>query len=576
MKITRTIIVSFICGIGIAASAQTLPAAVPGATSVPQNSSVVAVSAQSDPNVPGARMLRFAGAVPASSQNATGRPLAMHFALYAGQEGGEPLWSEVQQVEIAHDGSFTALLGAATPGGLPASAFQGGEARWLGVATEEWPGSEQPRLLLVGVPFALESTNAETLGGLPASAFALASDLKAISLPRGGLPFTPNGSASSGVSTAGGAANYVAKFSSSATLSDSEIYDTGTAVGIGNSSPEATLDVSGTGLFRGALGLATQGTATTATGFGSWPPNFTGSVYNSGAPSTQNFQWQVLPFLNNTAVAQGYLALNFAKGTDTPKQILAINSVGQIAFATGQIFPGVAGLGIPNSFSGTQTITGNAVGINATATSATGTGANITGGAYGVFANATGATGVGVFGSGFWGVQGVGKTRGVFGQANGANSAGVYGTGTQFGVYGTTNQGPGTVGVFGIGLDGVQGSGTSNGVYGASNTAGGIGVQGYAPAFGVMGTSTAPGSTGIRAQGVLFGLTATASSTGSSGVVAGGVRYGVDATASGTGSYGVNAQGILGGVAGQGETYGVLGQGTASGGSGVYGIGTQY
>ena len=47
--------------------------------------------------------------------------------------------------------------------------FSNGEARWLGVQAESQP--EQPRILLVSVPYALKASDAETLGGLPASAF---------------------------------------------------------------------------------------------------------------------------------------------------------------------------------------------------------------------------------------------------------------------------------------------------------------------------------------------------------------------------------------------------------------------
>ena len=42
-------------------------------------------------------------------------------------------------------------------------------ARWLGVSVNGAP--EQPRVLLLSVPYALKAADAETIGGLPPSAF---------------------------------------------------------------------------------------------------------------------------------------------------------------------------------------------------------------------------------------------------------------------------------------------------------------------------------------------------------------------------------------------------------------------
>src|SRR5207245_3841386 len=47
-----------------------------------------------------------------------------------------------------------------------------GEARWLAVQVAGQP--EQPRTLLVAVPYALKAADAQTIGGLPPSAFILA------------------------------------------------------------------------------------------------------------------------------------------------------------------------------------------------------------------------------------------------------------------------------------------------------------------------------------------------------------------------------------------------------------------
>ena len=57
------------------------------------------------------------------------------------------------------------LLGATVPGGVPPEAFGDGKAQWLGVQVEG--EAEQPRALLVAVPYALRAADADTLGGKP-------------------------------------------------------------------------------------------------------------------------------------------------------------------------------------------------------------------------------------------------------------------------------------------------------------------------------------------------------------------------------------------------------------------------
>lgn len=61
------------------------------------------------------------------------------------------------------------MLGSTISTRLPAHIFVAGEARWLAV----WPEGqqEQARVLLLSVPYAWKAEDAQTLGGLPASAF---------------------------------------------------------------------------------------------------------------------------------------------------------------------------------------------------------------------------------------------------------------------------------------------------------------------------------------------------------------------------------------------------------------------
>ena len=125
-----------------------------------------------DPQVSVLRLVRFSGTV----EDSLGRPrtgvVGITFALYAEQEGGSPLWLETQNVELDAEGRYTALLGATQSEGLPLEFFSRAEARWLGIQVQG--EEEQPRVLLVSVPYALKAADAETLGGKPASAFVLA------------------------------------------------------------------------------------------------------------------------------------------------------------------------------------------------------------------------------------------------------------------------------------------------------------------------------------------------------------------------------------------------------------------
>ncbi len=94
------------------------------------------------------------------------------FLLYKDQEGGSPLWTESQTVTTDENGHYSVTLGSASAAGLPMSLFAAGESRWL--AVQPHGETEQPRVLLLSVPYALKAGDASTVGGLPASAFLLA------------------------------------------------------------------------------------------------------------------------------------------------------------------------------------------------------------------------------------------------------------------------------------------------------------------------------------------------------------------------------------------------------------------
>ena len=178
-----------------------------------------------------------------------GKPLSgeasVTFLIYKDEQGGEALWMESQTVAVDGLGHYRVQLGATSPSGLPSDLFATGEARWLEVQIAGEPA--QSRVLLASVPYALKAADATTLGGLPASAFALVGPKTGGTVAAGGgtVAAGPNGAlpdAGSPVTTTGGTAGYLPKFSGATTILDSEIFDTGSKIGIGTKTPRSLLE----------------------------------------------------------------------------------------------------------------------------------------------------------------------------------------------------------------------------------------------------------------------------------------------------------------------------------------------
>lgn len=83
-----------------------------------------------EPNPPGVTI-----PYPGRLDDEAGQPVAdgaydFTFALYDGQAGGEPLWSEVQEKVAVHEGAFNTLLGSVNA--IPVETLRG-DVRWLEV-----------------------------------------------------------------------------------------------------------------------------------------------------------------------------------------------------------------------------------------------------------------------------------------------------------------------------------------------------------------------------------------------------------------------------------------------------------
>ena len=250
-------------------------------------------------------LVKFTGML----SDANGKPLAgvvgVSFYFYKEAEGGAPVWMETQNIQVDRLGNYSVMLGSTTSQGLPADLFVSGEARWLGVQVSGQ--AEQPRVLLLSVPYALKAADAETLGGFPLSAFVLARpgspavSGNSATAAAGSTSSTDAASASapppaaSNVTTTGGTINAIPLFTTAKNIQNSILTQTGvTAVNVG-----------------GKLNLPAQGVATATAGKYSRPEDFVASAFNSTSSVAvpQTFQLQAEPAANNTAAPYGTLNL---------------------------------------------------------------------------------------------------------------------------------------------------------------------------------------------------------------------------------------------------------------------------
>jgi hypothetical protein len=221
-------------------------------TAEPQAPSrTVQTPAELVPALPVPRLVKFAGTL----KDGLGKPwtgvVGVTFAIYKEQEGGAALWLETQNVELDEQGRYTVLLGSTKSEGLALELFTAGEPRWLGVHVNGPKEVEQPRVLLVSVPYALKAADADTLGGKPASAFLTTEQA-------GSTTGKPNASGVVSPAVSGtGTANVVAKWLDNVgTLGNSQITDDGTNVNMAGNVGALAYK------FTGNAGAPTDATAT--------------------------------------------------------------------------------------------------------------------------------------------------------------------------------------------------------------------------------------------------------------------------------------------------------------------------
>jgi hypothetical protein len=288
------------------------------------------------------RLVNFSGVVTdPKGQPVTGQ-ITLVFSLYTLQDGGSPLWSESQKVQLDDQGHYTVLLGATQPDGLPLDLFTSGQAQWLGVQPELPGYGEQPRVLLVGMPYALKAADSDTLGGLPASAFVQANPGAAGAAVAGTGVAQPKSDSTAAAPanappiTGSGTTNYLTIWTGSSTQGNSALYQTGSGstakVGLGTTTPAQVFQVNGASeiLSTGSgAGFKFQDRAGGTSTYGVWYSK------SNVARFWRSDLGDVLGITSTGSVGIG---------TTAPSATFEVNGTSKfdktVTFAAGQTFPG--------------------------------------------------------------------------------------------------------------------------------------------------------------------------------------------------------------------------------------------
>ncbi len=287
--------------------------------------SSVPASAQSPTLTSVPRLVRLTS----SFRPADGQPPApvetMILSIYGEETGGAPLWQETQTVAVNPDGRFTLLMGSTRPDGLPLDLLASGEPRWLAVHVDRPGEGEPPRVRLASVPYAIRASDAETLGGRPASVYVLAT-----SDAQQNAAASAVSSSETPVALDTGTNNFVAKFIGP-DIGNSGIYEISGYVGVGTTQPNDHMHVRFSDAGGGLTGYAVQNLSGSATAY-------SGMLFYDQNGALGQFQG-----FNNTT--HEYRINNIAFGGSINFMINSVSKFlvgnnGDISIATGRIMKG--------------------------------------------------------------------------------------------------------------------------------------------------------------------------------------------------------------------------------------------
>jgi hypothetical protein len=224
------------------------------------------------PTDPIPHLINYQGMLTDNGGNPLNGSYDLTFSIYSVSTGGTNIWTESHSGIVVEDGLFSIMLGSDTP--IPSSVFEGAE-RYLGIKVGADPElTPRTRLTSVGYAYLAEKAVSDgdwtisgdniysTLSGNvgigavpPTEKLDVAGTAKVtgFKMPTGasaGYVLTSDGSgvgtwqaAPAGEVGGSGTENYIPKFTSSSEIGNSVIYQSGSKIGVGTTTPSGKVHI---------------------------------------------------------------------------------------------------------------------------------------------------------------------------------------------------------------------------------------------------------------------------------------------------------------------------------------------